>query len=383
MFPDTTAGGAGDKAAASWFAERLRALAIPGYTQEFTAPLGDHVATLNNVAVVFPGESREAILVAAQRDPVLVGSSTLGRHDPASRQGERHGHPPGPHTGVRGPASREDPDLPIQRRRGLRGAGCRLLPSQRSREGATSAWCCRCTVSGARIGTTSRRASKVRRAPLPGGICSLPRQHWTKQASASQSPGLATQVANHALVLCSGEQTAGLRLGVPALMLFDTGPGRTTAAGLAIQGASMERLVLSLDAGTEIPSDPGTAVVLSSGRYLTSRALGILGALMLLPGSTDGLHLAGRDSDPARRLAALLAQPGVVRATPAGPPRWCRGWQPAPGLLPLYGLPAPPQDPPARQSGLPDRRSPAGRRSGDALRKPPLSWATSDPENPS
>ena len=62
-----------------------------------------------------------------------------------------------------------------------------------------------------------------------------------------------------------------------------TTSGNPTAAGLSTQGAAIERLIMSLDAEPEIPADPGTALVLSSGRYLTSRAVTLLAVLMLLP----------------------------------------------------------------------------------------------------
>ncbi len=62
-----------------------------------------------------------------------------------------------------------------------------------------------------------------------------------------------------------------------------TDPGNPTATGLSTQGAAIERLILSLDTGTEAPPDPGTALLLKSGRYLTDRAVTLLATLMLLP----------------------------------------------------------------------------------------------------
>jgi hypothetical protein len=345
-FPDTAAGGDGDKEAASWFAGRLQALAIPGYEQEFTAPLGDHTASLNNVVVVFPGESREAILVAAQRDPLLVGSSAPATTTPPLAKASGTGilldliqvFAARPHEKTLIFVSSDGGGY------GGLGVDYFLRNDPRGRD-------VRVVLSMYGLGRENR---DYLRAGIEGPSTTAP--GWYFQLAAAtlgkaglgvQSPGLGTQVADHALVLCSGEQTAGLRLGVPALMLFDTGPGRTTAAGLATQGSSMERLVLSLDAGTEIPSDPGTAVVLSSGRYLTSRELGILGALMLLPGALMAFTwLAVTRMRPdawlryLRNLASfVLPLLGLLLVS------WVASRA---GLLPHYRLPAPPQDPPAR-----------------------------------
>lgn len=346
-FADTTAGGEDDKAAASWFAERLQALAVPAYTQEFTAPLGDHSVSLNNVAVVFPGESREAILVAAQRDPLLAGSSTSATKTPplATASG----------TGIlldliQVFAARPHEKTLIFLSSGGGGYGGLgvdyfLRNDPRGRD-------VRVVLSMYGLGREDRDQLQAGiegpKSTAPGWYLQLAAATLGKAGLGIRSPGLATQVADHALTLCSGEQTAGLRLGVPALMLFDTGPGRTTAAGLATQGASMERLVLSLDGGTVIPSDPGTAVVLSSGRYLTSRALGILGALMLLPGTLMALTwLAVTRIRPdawlhyLRNLASfVLPLLGLLLLL------WVAARA---GLVPHYRLPAPPQDLPARR----------------------------------
>jgi len=345
-FPDTSAGGTGDKASASWLVERLNTLSIPEYTQEFSAPLGDRTAVLNNVVVVFPGESREAILVAAQRDPLLAGPSSA----PATTSSLAKASGTGilldlvqvfaarPHSKTLIFLSSDGG--------GYGGLGVDYFLRNDPRGGDV-----RVVLSMYGLGREDREYLQAGiegpKTTTPGWYFQLATATLDKAGLGVRSPGLATQVANHALVLGSGEQNAGLRLGVPALMLFDPGPGRTTVAGLAIQGASMERLVLSLDAGTEIPSDPGTAIVLSSGRYLTSRALGILGALMLLPGTLMALtwlavtrirpdawlrYLRNLASFVLPLLGLLLLSWALARA----------------GLLPHYRLPAPPQDPPAR-----------------------------------
>ena len=104
-----------------------------------------------------------------------------------------------------------------------------------------------------------------------------------KSGLALRVPGMASQAADHALALSRGDQVAGLSKGIPSLRLYDDSTGNPTAAGLSQQGAAIERLIMSLDAQAEMPSDPGTALVLNSGRYLTSRAVTLLAVLMLLP----------------------------------------------------------------------------------------------------
>jgi hypothetical protein len=117
----------------------------------------------------------------------------------------------------------------------------------------------------------------------PGWYVQLGSRVLLKSGLALQVPGLPSQAADHALSLSSGDQVAGLSRGIASLRLYDETGGNPTAAGLSTQGAAIERLIMSLDAEPEIPTDPGTALVLRSGRYLTSRAVALLATLMLLP----------------------------------------------------------------------------------------------------
>lgn len=336
------AGGVGDERAAAWVATRVKDLKITGYTQDFTAPLGDHTATLRNVAVVFPGESTEAVLVAAQRDPFSAGPSTSTAIAPPLVQAAG--------TGILLDLIQVFAARPHQKTLiflssdggGYGGSGVDYFLRNDPR-GADV----RVVLSLYGLG---REDQHQLQAGIEGPDRSAP--GWYVQLAAAtldtagidlRLPGIATQVADHALALSSGEQTAGLRLGLPALQLYDAAPGRTTAAGLATQGAAVERLVLSLDSGTEIPRDPGTALLLGSGRYLTSRALGFLGALMLLPGALMALTwLAVTRIRPdawlrhARNLMSFVLPLAALVLV-------CALASQA-GLLPRYGLPAPPQD---------------------------------------
>jgi hypothetical protein len=104
-----------------------------------------------------------------------------------------------------------------------------------------------------------------------------------KSGLALQVPGLPSQAADHALSLSRGDQVAGLSRSIASIRLYDDTDGDRSAAGLSTHGAAIERLIMSLDTEPQIPADPGTALVLSSGRYLTSRAVTLLAVLMLLP----------------------------------------------------------------------------------------------------
>jgi hypothetical protein len=134
-------------------------------------------------------------------------------------------------------------------------------------------------------------------------------------------------------------------------MISDETPGSPTVAGLATQGAAVERLILSLDGATEVPPDPGTALLLPSGRYLTNQAIALLAILMLLPtiavlliwlftsritGQAAIRHLRNLLSF-ALPLAFVLLMAYLLALT---------------GLIPRYSLQVPTADGPATQPRL-------------------------------
>ncbi len=96
-------------------------------------------------------------------------------------------------------------------------------------------------------------------------------------------PNLQQQIASQALQVLHGEQVAGLRRGIPSIAIHDRGEGAVTAAGLSTQGAAIERLIMALDQAGALPRDPGTAIVLGSGRFITKTTLNILGLIFLVP----------------------------------------------------------------------------------------------------
>lgn len=268
--------------AADWVAERLDAMGVPYSRSEATVPFGDRDVVVRTIAAVFPGASNEAIVVTASRDSIPDSPvSALGNAGGtailldlaqvfAARPHERTivllSTEAGRYAGLGLARYLRDESVDVDARivLSLYGLGreerSSLLGDVAGTDGAAPGW----------------YVQLVSRTLKEGGI-------------RLETTGLMHQVADQALRLTQGEQVAGLAAGIPSLLLYDPGPGDPSSAGLATHGAAVERLVLSLDGGSEIPADPGTALVLGSGRYLTTRALSFLGMLMLLPAAAMAL----------------------------------------------------------------------------------------------
>ena len=127
------------------------------------------------------------------------------------------------------------------------------------------------------VGVTSARNT------TPGWLLELVTSAFAKSQVELAVPGLWRQAADRAMALAQGDQIAGLTRGIPAIRLYDDSPGSPNTTGLQAHGPSLERLVLSLDEGAELPGDPGTALLLESGRYLTNSAVTLLAVLCLVP----------------------------------------------------------------------------------------------------
>ncbi|MFH1833692.1 MAG: hypothetical protein ABH877_01595, partial [bacterium] len=276
VYPQRTLGSDDATGATAWLAEKFSRLGIPNETDTFTTPLGDEEVTLRNVAVILPGASKETILVTAPRDtytivkvdPPAHTSGTAILVDLAQIFAAR------PHQKTLVFLSTEDGNsggLGISRFLDENDAGNDVstvlsvqgLGKERAR------WL--------RAGVTASQNN------TPGWFVQLTGRVLARAGLDLQVPGMLNQAADHALSLARGDQVAGLSRGIAALMLYDDGSGNPTATGLSTQGAAIERLVLSLDTGTEAPPDPGTALLLKSGRYLTERAVTFIAVLMLFP----------------------------------------------------------------------------------------------------
>jgi hypothetical protein len=245
-------------------------------TDEFTATLGDKEVAFRNVAIVLPGPSKETILVSAPRDmPAIVkvdrlayASGTAIIADLAQVFSTR------PHQKTLVFLSTEDIDNGAVSIR-------RFLDTYADAGNVTTILSIhglgKDESTGLKAGVTGSQSV------TPGWYLQLVGDVLGKAGIDLTIPGIMTQAADQALSLSHGDQVAGLGRGIASMSLYDDGPGNPTSEGLATQGAAIERLILSLDGGAEAPPDPGTALLLTSGRYLTNRAVGFLALLMLLP----------------------------------------------------------------------------------------------------
>jgi len=251
-------------------------LAVDAKVDPFTAPMGDRIVTMTNVSVVLKGTSQEVILIAAPRDmPPVVKVDRLAYTSGTAILLELiQVFYNRPHQKTIVFLSTEDGTtggLGISRFLDESGLGpnvSAILSIQGLGRERTTALTAAVTAPQ---GTTPGWYTQLVENVLKGAGLGL------------NLPGLMSQAADHSLSLSSGDQVAGLDRGIASIRLSDTGPGNPTEAGLAKQGAAIERLILSLDTGNETPVDPGTALLLKSGRYLTNRAITFLAVLILLP----------------------------------------------------------------------------------------------------
>ena len=275
--PQRTPDSPGAAAAATWLATQFDDLKIPIYeNKSFHVTLGDHDVSLTNIAVVLPGNSRETILVTAPRDtqtivkvnPQIYASGTAMLADLVQVFSTR------PHEKTMIFLSTSDGNSG--------GLGIsHFLATYPDASDITT------IISMQRLGKQDARTVQVAvsgpQSSTPGWLLQLTSRVLSGAGLSLKVPSILSQAADHALSLSRGDQVAGLSRGIASLMLYDDGPGNLDTASLATEGAAVERLLLSLDSGTEAPPDPGTALLLTSGRYLTNKAMTFLAMLMLLP----------------------------------------------------------------------------------------------------
>jgi hypothetical protein len=274
-YPERSLDSEGAAGVTSWMQEKLSSFGTP-VVDTFQAPLGDREVTVRNVGLVLQGSRDQAILISAPRDtpavvkvdPLAYSSGTAVLMELAQVFASR------PHQKTLIFLSTEDASS------GGLGIDHFLDTSEFGPSVST-------ILSFQGLGKERTRALQAGvtapQSSTPGWYVQLGGRVLVKSGLALQVPGLLSQSADHALALSSGDQVAGLSRGIASMRLYDDTQGNPSAAGLSNQGAAIERLIMSLDAETQIPPDPGTALVLSSGRYLTSRAVTLLAALMLLP----------------------------------------------------------------------------------------------------
>ena len=245
----------------------------------FQAPLGDRQVTLRNVSLVLQGSGDQAILIAAPRDtPAVVKNDALGYSSGTAMLLElAQVYSSRPHQKTLIFLSTEDATSG--------GLGIdRFLSTADPKLVATISTILSIQGLGKERAKFLQAGVSAPQDTTPGWYVQLAGQVLAKAGLGLRVPGIASQAADHALSLSRGDQVAGLNRKIPSLRLYDDTPSvNPTVAGLTSQGAAVERLIMSLDEEPQIPSDPGTALVLTSGRYLTSRAVTLLAILMLLP----------------------------------------------------------------------------------------------------
>jgi hypothetical protein len=275
LYPDRRLDSADSEDVVNWFVEELPDPDM-AETSVFRAPVGDEEVTLRNVAVVLQGTSEETVVVAAPRDmPPVVKADPLAYSSGTAILLELvQVFYARPHQKTLVFLSTEDATTG--------GTGIdHFLDSNDLAENVSTI----ISIHGlGRERTTSLTAGVTApQGTTPGWCVQLASRVLADVGLDLKVPGLLSQAADHALSLSRGDQVAGLSRGIASLRLYDDGTSNPTAAGLATQGAAIERLILSLDTGTEVPPDPGTALLLRSGRYLTQQAVTFLAVLMLLP----------------------------------------------------------------------------------------------------
>lgn len=279
LYPDRSLGSKDSAGVVDWLVERLTVLGVPEAAiikDEFTAPVGDMEATFRNVAVVLRGASRETIIISASRstppilkvDRLAFASGTALIVDLAQVFSAR------PH----------EKTLVFLSTEGIDTAGIGINRFLDTYEGARDV----STILtlrglGKEEADTLRAGVSGAQSVTPGWYAQLMANVLAQADIRLEMPGIVRQAADQALALSHGDQVAGLGRGIASMTLYDDRPGNPSAAGLATQGAAVERLLLSLDSGIQAPPDPGTALLLQSGRFLTDRAIGLLALLMLMP----------------------------------------------------------------------------------------------------
>lgn len=276
----TSAGSGEGNDVVAWFEDQL-----PGpdmaTTESFQAPMGDEVVTLQNIEVVLEGSTDEVILIAAPRDihtvvrvEALTYTSGTGVlleliQVFAAQETQK--------TLVF--LSTEDSDNG--------GLGINHFLESSPRAANVSAILSFHGLGKVTAGTAHAHplaaGISAARDTTPGWLLQLADRVFAQADLELEVPSLLRQAAERAMAMAQGDQIAGLTQGIPSLRLYDDSPGNPNAEGLAAHGPAIERLILSLDAGAELPSNPGTALLLKSGRYLTNGAVAVVAVLCLFP----------------------------------------------------------------------------------------------------
>jgi hypothetical protein len=344
LYPSRTLGSPDSQDVINWFKEKLPADGMAD-VKEFQAPMGNGTVTMRNVAVVIQGTSREAIVIAAPRDmPAVATIAPLGYTRGTAALLELiqvfYARPAPQKTLIF--LSTEDGST------GGLGIDYFLDTSPLADDVSVIL-----TLHGLGRERTEFLSAGVTspRGTTPGWFVQLVGEALATAGLHIDVPGLLSQAADHALSVAKGDQVAGLTRGIASLKLYDNGTGNPTAAGLGKQGAALERLILSLDTGTETPADPGTALLLQSGRYLTKRAITLLAVLVMLP-TFAAFFIWFLSSRISVRASLMHLRNLLSFAIPVGFLFLLSYLLARAGLIPLYRFQVPTSDGPGTQPRL-------------------------------
>ncbi len=313
LYPDRQLGSQEALGATAWYEDVLSSQGIEFARFQYTMPHGMQDVTVTNIAVILAGADPETIVISSPRDaledaqvsPLAQASGTATLLDLARVFAER---------------AHDKTLVFLSTEGGVQGSlGAAAFLANYERRADVQA-----LVSIQALGMEGRDTLYAGTigpgSSTPGWMVELATNILGQINVDLRVPNLQQQIASQALQVLHGEQVAGLSRGIASLTIYDRGEGAVTAAGLSSQGAAVERLILALDQAGAFPRDPGTAVVLGSGRFITKTTLNILGLIFLVP--------------PLLMAAAWLL---VTRLKPAGWLRHLRNL--ASFLLPLGLMP--------------------------------------------
>ena len=264
----------------TWFEEQM-----PGpnmvRSESFDVPAGPRTAKLTNFSVKLEGVTGDVIVIAAPRDvPTQARVETLTYTSATGVLVELiNVFAARPHKKTLVFLSTEDSS----------NGGLGIQHFLETSEDADSV---AATVSISGLGKVAAGTESAHslsagitstRNTTPGWLLQIVNDAFAKSRVEILVPGLWRQAVDRAMALAQGDQIAGLSKSIPSIRLYDDSPGSPSLTGLQAHGPSLERLLLSFDEGAELPGDPGTALLLSSGRYLTNGAIAVLAVICLLP----------------------------------------------------------------------------------------------------
>lgn len=276
LYSDRDLGSEDAEGAAAWLKDKLSSLGVEYSAESVRVPYGERRVAVENIWVVLPGASPGTIVFSAPRDPAADPRlSALAQAAPTACLIDL--------IQVFAARSHQRTLVFLSSEGGSQGGlGLSAFLRSYAEPGRIES-----VISVHALGMEGRDFLQAGitgpGVTAPGWLVETATRVLSRANLDLRLPNLQEQIADQALRLYSGEQVAGLRAGIPSLSLYDSGEGTVTAGGLATQGAALERLLLSLDGAGSPPRDPGTAIVLASGRFFTNRALTILGILALLP----------------------------------------------------------------------------------------------------